>query len=198
MIVDVERDGDRVMVISGRLPVPMIRIAGVWRVGVFPVDDTTANFRMATGEEAEALFQEAVETFWRDKDQFMREKKANDAAYEEWKKTKSTEFTVHIDDNFRPYDSSDRITGPTFSTFEEAVAECKRIVDRNLRWLRLGTKDPNDPEELYRRYTGFGDDPFIKTDGPDGPSFSAWEYAKERCKKIVKEDINDKTLYNFR
>jgi hypothetical protein len=92
-------------------------------------------------------------------------------------------------------DVEHRITGPTFSTAEEAVAECKRIVDRSLRWKRLHAKDKNDPEELYETYTFFGDDPFIKADGPDRPKFSARTYAKERCKEIVNEDINDKTLY---
>lgn len=197
MIVDVERDGDRVMVVSGRLPVPMIRIAGVWRVGAFSVDDTTANFRMATDEEAEALFQEAVETFWVDKDQFMREKNAKDAAHKEWRKKECTDYTIYINDNFHYMNPDERITGPTFNTAEEAVAECKRIVDRNLRWLRLGAKDPNDPKGLYRRYVSFGDDPLIKADGPNQKLFSAWTYAEERCKEIVEEDINDMELYDL-
>ena len=41
-------------------------------------------------------------------------------------------------------------------------------------------------EDLYKRYTSFGEDPFIVViDGTDNDAnFSAWRYAKERCGAI--------------
>lgn len=204
-MVSIERYGDRAEVLAPEhLPVPLIRENGIWKVGIYEAGELGAYFRVPSDEEKEAIFQEAVAAFWRNKERIMAEKKAKDAAYKEWKKTKSTEFTVYIDDNFHPMSGDGRITGPTFSTLEEAEAECKRIVDRSLRWLRFelvaiwDKPEPlKDPEALYKRYTAFGDDPFIRANGPDNPGFRAWAYAEERCKDIVKEDINDKTLYDF-
>jgi len=41
-------------------------------------------------------------------------------------------------------------------------------------------------EQLYDRYTSFGADPFIMViDGMDDTAeFSAWRYAKERCRQM--------------
>jgi len=39
-------------------------------------------------------------------------------------------------------------------------------------------------EELYHAYTGFGEDPYILSDGPP-VSFSAWTYAKARSEELV-------------
>lgn len=42
----------------------------------------------------------------------------------------------------------------------------------------------------------FGNDPFIRSVGPNC-KFSAWGYAKKRCREIVMEGIKDKKLYDF-
>jgi len=68
-------------------------------------------------------------------------------------------------------------------TAEEAVAECRKLVDRSLMHeYRLGLS----ADALYDRYTSFGDDPFVTVvDGTDDSvHFSAWRYAKERCPVI--------------
>ena len=70
-----------------------------------------------------------------------------------------------------------------FDTAEEAVAECRKLVDRSL----IHESRPGiSADALYDRYTSFGDDPFITViDGTDDRvHFSAWSYAKERCSVI--------------
>jgi hypothetical protein len=51
----------------------------------------------------------------------------------------------------------------SFQTYREAVQMAQEFVDRSLRWERGQCKDPYNPEELYKRYTDFGDDPFVST-----------------------------------
>ena len=92
------------------------------------------------------------------------------------------------DDNFHFIDESERSSGGGFDTFEEALARAKELVDKSLRWERWQCENQNDPEELYDRYMDFGDDPFIKL-CPKGAHFSAWEYAKTRCKEICEEPL---------
>ena len=105
-------------------------------------------------------------------------------------------YTVYIDDNFHYMDEEERSSGGVFRSADEAKARAAEIVDRSIRWERLQAKNPDDPDELYDRYTDFGDDPFVVSDDPDF-HFSAWDYAKQRCQEIVKEDLNDKNIYDF-
>ena len=113
-----------------------------------------------------------------------------------YEKGPTMKYQIFIDDNFHYMDETERIKGNSYDTYEEAVEEAKKIVDLSLREVRLQSKDPNDPDELYDRYKDFGDDPFVMLDDPDR-HFSAWDFAKERCKTIVKEDIDDKSIYDF-
>jgi hypothetical protein len=90
-------------------------------------------------------------------------------------------YTVLIDDNFHYQDESERITHGTFATAVEAIAECKRIVDEDLKGLlQPGITAP----ALYARYMGFGDGPFVVPVDPNDPRvpFSAPAYAEQRCK----------------
>ena len=89
-----------------------------------------------------------------------------------------------VDDNFHYQDEDERYEYGVFSTAEEAIAVCKRIVDNSL-------KDSYKPgiteEELYQSYTMFGDDPFVvAVDATDNRvEFSAWRYARERCNLVA-------------
>jgi len=94
------------------------------------------------------------------------------------------QYKVYKDDNFHYMDESERDFVGVFSSAKEAISKAKHIVDRSLRWERLQATDPNDSEELYDRYKDFGDDPFIISEDPNC-KFSAWTYAKERCRDIV-------------
>jgi hypothetical protein len=92
-------------------------------------------------------------------------------------------YRVMVDDNFHYQDSNERWEQGTYERVEEALAACRRIVDRSLEEeYRAGMS----AEALYDRYVSFGDDPFIVVlDGADDrATFSAWSYAKERCRVI--------------
>ncbi len=72
----------------------------------------------------------------------------------------------------------------SFSTWDEALSECKRMVDDQLhRWYQPGMS----ADKLYTLYAIGGEDPAIsalngnKTD----KSFSGWHYARERSMAIA-------------
>jgi hypothetical protein len=92
-------------------------------------------------------------------------------------------YRVMVDDNFHYQDPSERREQGTYETADRALATCRDIVDRSLQ----GEYRPGiSAEALYDRYTSFGDDPFIVVlDGTDErATFSAWSYAKDRCRVI--------------
>jgi len=93
---------------------------------------------------------------------------------------KSQTFTVFVDDNFDYMDEDERSVAGEFSSYEDAVAACKNIVERSLQHA-LSQKGPMTADQLYSHYTDFGDDPFVRPVPPDETEFSAWSYAKERC-----------------
>lgn len=91
-------------------------------------------------------------------------------------------YKVMVDDNFH-YQEADRREAGSYASLEEATAACRAIVDKSLAAeFRSGIS----AEALYERYISFGDDPFIVVvDGVDGQArFSAWSYAKERCRAL--------------
>lgn len=92
-------------------------------------------------------------------------------------------FTVYVDDNYCYMDEERSWKLGEFATYQGAVAAAKKLVDN---YLLENYKPGMTAEVLYRGYTGFGDDPFILGEGPGkGPKeFSAWDYAKLRCKQI--------------
>ena len=96
-------------------------------------------------------------------------------------------YKVMVDDNFHymEEDERERDEFGTFSTIEEAIAACKQIVDDSLKHLAQGKN--YTPDELYDYYTSFGSDPFIVAldRKDDRPSFSAWNYAKERSQVLA-------------
>lgn len=84
-----------------------------------------------------------------------------------------TRYIVMIDDNFHYMDEEHRYKHGTFSTFEKAVAACKKIVDEELRdMLKQGVK----PEDLSATWSMYGSDPFI-IGGSE--RFSARDYVTE-------------------
>jgi hypothetical protein len=92
-------------------------------------------------------------------------------------------YRVMVDDNSHYQEEDARREHGVYETLEEARAICRTLVDRSLGdEYRPGIS----AEQLYDRYTSFGDDPFIvAVDGREkGVLFSAWTYAKERCVAI--------------
>ena len=95
-------------------------------------------------------------------------------------------FTVYIDDNYHYQDEDERYLGGEFGTWEAAVAFAKKVVDRT---VIPSIEDGRSPEEAYDDYVTFGDDPWITGGGPvpEGETFSAWKYAKQRCYELYEQ-----------
>ena len=93
-------------------------------------------------------------------------------------------YTVFVDDNFHYTDEDERYKLGEFDSLEEAIAACKKIVDSN---LLANHKPEMTSVELYSAYCGFGEDPFIVVKTGEPPSFSAWDYARERCDEICRK-----------
>ena len=89
-------------------------------------------------------------------------------------------YEVLVDDNFHFMDESERYSYGKYDSWDEALAAAKAIVDDFLL--------PADPDataaQLLDAYTMMGEDPFIVPAGPNGISFSAWDYAEQRCNEI--------------
>jgi len=86
-------------------------------------------------------------------------------------------FKVFVDDNYHYQDPSERYEKGVYSSFETAVSVCKNMVDQ---FLMTAFKEGMSASELYDHYTSFGPDPFV-VPIPEGATFSAWDYAKQRC-----------------
>lgn len=91
-------------------------------------------------------------------------------------------YIVSVDDNYHYQDETERTEKGGYDTAEEAIEAAKQIVLDSLRWQRWQIKGEATAEELWDRYTSFGDDPFIR-----GVHFSAWDYAKSMCETIAAE-----------
>jgi ABC-type branched-subunit amino acid transport system substrate-binding protein len=93
-------------------------------------------------------------------------------------------FKVMVDDNFHVMDESERYELGDFDTLEEAISACQRHVDDDLGWM---IKPTDSAEDLFKRYTGFGEDPYIVATAPTDEkiAFSAWNYAKKRSVLMV-------------
>ena len=93
-------------------------------------------------------------------------------------------FKVQVNDNSYYMDEGERTDHGVFANANEAVAACKEIVDDDLNAM---WKPGMTAKELYRLYVAFGPDPFVVPLNPSDPdvNFSAWTYAKGRCKELV-------------
>lgn len=91
-------------------------------------------------------------------------------------------YRVMVDDNFHYMDSEVRWSAGEFDTAAAAIAKCKAIVDEDLAQMH----EPGmTADVLYQAYTAFGDDPFVVAPrGAETVTFSAWDYAQERCATI--------------
>lgn len=78
-------------------------------------------------------------------------------------------------------DESERYKFGEFNTKEEAIAQCKKIVDE---FFEPHINDKLSFKELWQGYTMFGEDPYIVTEDKSC-HFSAWDYAKQRCNELA-------------
>jgi len=99
-------------------------------------------------------------------------------------------YTVRVADNFHYMDESETYTLGVFQSLDEAIAQCRCVVERS---LREQLKPGMTAEGLYQQYVGFGEDPFVLEE--QGPSrFSAWDYARERCDSMTSPSASDPEL----
>ena len=93
---------------------------------------------------------------------------------------------VLMNENARYMDESERSDHGLFANAEEAIAACKMMIDDELATMH---KPRMTAKELFRLYVGFGPDPFVVPLNPADPEieFSAWTYAKKRCKHLVSQ-----------
>lgn len=92
-------------------------------------------------------------------------------------------YKVMVDDNFHYMDDDEQSEYGTFSTAEEALTVCRRLVDES---LLAEYSDGETATEVLERYTSFGDDPFVVAlDGAPKVEFSAWTYAQQRAQELA-------------
>jgi hypothetical protein len=101
-------------------------------------------------------------------------------------------YKVLVDDNFHYMDEDERYALGEFDTAEGAIAACKKIVDN---CLGRSHKPGITSRELFEDYVGFGEDPFIVPQTE--PHFSAWDYARERCMEICREEDAVATVLRY-
>jgi hypothetical protein len=91
---------------------------------------------------------------------------------------------ILVDDNFKFMDEDERYQHGVFDTVDEALGECRGIVDADLAAM---AKPGLSPQALYNLYVSFGRDPFIICDGADdkAAAWSAWKYSKARCNDML-------------
>jgi hypothetical protein len=91
-------------------------------------------------------------------------------------------YVVIVADNYHYMDKDSEYSYGEYSTYEEAESACKRLVEDCL----AHSHEPGmTVDKLWQSYAMFGCDPFIvSAGGKDDRRFSAWDYAKGRCKEI--------------
>ena len=93
-------------------------------------------------------------------------------------------YKIYLDENSHYLDENDRQYLGAYETAEDAIKAAEGIIDESLRQnYEPGLK----PEQLYKQYRAYGEDPFIVSDDKN-IDFSAMVYAKYRCKEICKEE----------
>ncbi len=88
------------------------------------------------------------------------------------------DFRVLVDDNFHYRDHDERYELGKFPTSEAAIEAAQRVVDK---FLMSNFHQGITAQQLFSSYTSFGEDPFVVCDGAEKVSFSAWDYARQRC-----------------
>jgi hypothetical protein len=101
-------------------------------------------------------------------------------------------YKVLVYENNHYGDEDERIDYGVFATADEAIAKSKWIIDDDLKWM---WKPGMSAADLYQLYICWGPDPVVVPLDPKDPevAFSAWPYAKERCREIVIDPALAKT-----
>jgi len=97
-------------------------------------------------------------------------------------------FKILVYENWN-YMNEEYYTGGEYESYEIAVGVCKRIVDV---CLKEKYKEGMSADDLYQHYVDDGEDPAIFP-RPKENAFSGWDYAKECCSEICKENAGGKS-----
>ena len=90
-------------------------------------------------------------------------------------------YRVFVDDNAHYMDEAERYELGVFASLDAAVAAAQAVVDA---YLQSAHKPRMRAGALFKSYTSFGEDPFIIAPDQGRVAFSAWEYAKQRCRAL--------------
>lgn len=93
-------------------------------------------------------------------------------------------FEVIVRDNYHYMDPDETYTIDGFATWEDALAKAQSLVEISLQESFVPGITAS---ALFLQYTMFGDDPFIHPVPEGKVSFSAWDYARQRCEEICRE-----------
>lgn len=102
-------------------------------------------------------------------------------------------YRIIVDDNFHFMDESESYDSGSFSTYEEAVAKCKIIIDD---FLKDAVRPGDTSEGLYSTFIMYGETPHI--DGEKLGNFSALEYAKWKCQELTSNETIKKDSFLVR
>lgn len=99
-------------------------------------------------------------------------------------------YQLKVYDNFHHGDVSEVYWTGLYLSAEEALAAAQAMVLDDLRSTMAGRLEKGDSmaaEEVYERYTMFGEDPVIY--GTPTVKFSAWSYAKQMAPVLVSQHL---------
>lgn len=103
-------------------------------------------------------------------------------------------FVVFVDNNAHYRDESERHKQGEYDNYEEALIVAKNIIDE---FLSKNRDQYSEASILFRIYSLYGEDPYIvpdpaKVSGGTRESFSAMNYARQRCQQLYDEQTADK------
>ncbi len=90
-------------------------------------------------------------------------------------------YRVLVGDNFHYMDETEGYELGSFASLEAAVQAAQAIVDS---FLASEFRPGMTAQQLYKQYVTFGEDPFIIGSDPGEDTFSAWNYARQRCEEM--------------
>ncbi|MFH1377669.1 MAG: hypothetical protein ABIH86_02845 [Planctomycetota bacterium] len=91
-------------------------------------------------------------------------------------------FFIYVDDNNRSDDKPVRRKHGGCDQYSDAVRVCKEIVNESVREF---FDNDYDEDGNYDRYVIWGESPWIIPE-PDGEHFSAFDYARERIRELIR------------
>jgi hypothetical protein len=93
-------------------------------------------------------------------------------------------FRVLVDDNYHYMHQDERYQAAEFGDYASAVEKCEAIVEDCLQ-EQLQYRPGMSAESLLIAFKMFGEDPWVSPTPEGVESFSAWDYAEQRCQEVA-------------